>query len=141
MKNDNAHISGLMNERFGHDCVIALATYDGDPHVRMVNGYYEDGCFYVITHALSGKMKQIAICPKAAVAGEWFTGHGVGENLGSIKLTANRELWDKLYKVFGAWIDNGHTDLEDDNTVILRIRLTDGVLLSHGVRYEAEFPL
>ena len=42
----------------------------------------------------------------------------------------------KLRTAFAAWIDNGHNDFQDVNTCILRIRLTDGVLFSHGARYE-----
>ena len=43
-------ISAIMDERFGHDNLIALATVDGDsPAVRTVNAYYEDGCFYGVT--------------------------------------------------------------------------------------------
>ncbi len=49
----------LMAERFGRDCVIALATVGGEPFVRFVNAYYEGGSFYVITHGLSGKMRQL----------------------------------------------------------------------------------
>ena len=48
----------IMKERFGKDTVLSLATVEGGlPHVRAVNAYYEDGAFYVITHALSNKMK------------------------------------------------------------------------------------
>ena len=43
---------------------------------------------------------------------------------------------DKLRQVFASWIDNGHTNLADEHTVILRIRLTEAVLFSHGTRYE-----
>lgn len=40
----------IMNERFGHDTLIALATINGEfPNVRTVNAYYEDGAFYIIT--------------------------------------------------------------------------------------------
>lgn len=39
-------------------------------------------------------------------------------------------------KVFAEWIDNGHNDFSDENTVILQIELTDAVLLSHGTGYE-----
>lgn len=54
----------IMNERFGRDREIALATVWGDrPEVRTVNGYYEDGAFYVITHAKSNKIRQIASNP------------------------------------------------------------------------------
>ena len=52
-----SEIAAIMNERFGHDTLIALATVDGDsPAVRTVDAYYEDGCFYTVTYGLSGKM-------------------------------------------------------------------------------------
>lgn len=71
------NIWDLMDERFGKDNVLALATLeDGLPAVRCVNAYYECGAFYIITYALSGKMGQLAACPQAALAGEWFTGRG-----------------------------------------------------------------
>lgn len=92
-----------MRERFGKDNVIALATLDDEmPRVRYVNAYYEEGAFYVITYALSNKMKQIEKNPMVAIAGDWFTAHGKGINLG----------------YFGK---------------------TDGVLFSHGTRYEIDF--
>ncbi len=130
----------LMTERFGKDTVIALATTeDGVPYVRYVNAFYEDGAFYIITHALSGKMKQLGKNPAAAIAGEWFTAQGTGINLGYFGKQENREIAEKLRKAFAAWIDNGHNDFADENTCILCVRLSDGVLLSHGERYEIDF--
>ena len=127
----------IMQERFGHDNVLALATVeDGAPAVRSVNAYYEDGSFYVITWRLSGKMKQIAANPAVALAGEWYTARGVGESLGAVGKPENAALLIKLRQAFAGWIDNGHTDFQDENTVILRIRVTQAVLMSHGVRYE-----
>lgn len=41
--------------------------------------------------------------------------------------------------VFAEWIDNGHNNFEDENTIILKINLTEGVLFSHGIRYNIEF--
>lgn len=59
----------IMDERFGHDTLIALATIgDNIPNVRTVNAYYENGVFYVITHALSNKMKQIEKKPMSEYA-------------------------------------------------------------------------
>lgn len=131
----------IMNERFNHDSLIALATMDGNvPCVRAVNSYYENGAFYVITHALSGKMKQIKANPTVAICGDWFTAHGTGENMGHILDPKNAEIADKLRRAFAEWYDNGHTNERDPNTCILCIHLTDGVLLSHGTRYEIEFP-
>lgn len=130
----------IMKERFGKDCIIALATTEnGVPYVRNVNAYYENGAFYVITHKLSGKMKQIAKNPAVAVAGEWFTGHGNGIDLGYFGESENAKLAEKLRSAFAQWIDNGHNDFGDVNTRILCIRMTDGLLLSHGKRIDIDF--
>lgn len=130
----------IMNARFHRDSLIALATMDArTPSVRAVNAFYEDGSFYVITYALSGKMRQIAVNPAVAICGDWFTAHGIGENLGHILDPKNEAIAIKLRSAFVAWYHNGHTNEADPNTVILRIRLTDGVLLSHGTRYDIDF--
>ncbi len=127
----------LLLERFGHDSLISLATAEGQtPHVRHVNAYWDSGAFYVLTHALSGKMRQIARNPQVALAGEWFTGHGRAVNLGAFLREENRAIADRMRLEFAAWLDNGHVNLEDEHTVILKIELTDGVLFSHGMRYD-----
>ena len=123
----------IMRERFAKDSVIALATTEnGIPHVRSVNAFYEDGAFYIITHGLSNKMQQIEKNSFVAVSGEWFTGHGHGINMGYFGKPENAVIAQKLRQVFSEWIDNGHTDFNDRNTCILCIKLTDGLLLSHG---------
>lgn len=36
----------IMQERFGHDTLLSVATVDGEmPYVRTVNAYYENGSF------------------------------------------------------------------------------------------------
>ena len=130
----------IMEERFGGDTVIALATSENDlPSVRYVNTFYEDGAFYVLTYALSNKMKQLRTNPSAAIAAEWFTANAVGENLGFFSRKENEEIARKMKVRFREWIDNGHSDLTDENTVILKLRLTNGVLFSHGTRYDLLF--
>lgn len=140
MEKLSAEEKQLMVERFGMDNVIALATMeDGVPHVRYVNAYYEDGAFYVITYALSNKMRQIEKNSGVAIAGDWFTAHGKGVNLGWFGKSENSGIAGRLRKAFEAWIDNGHNNFEDQNTCILCIRLTDGVLFHHGTRYDLDF--
>jgi len=130
-------VEKILLERFGKDSILALATTDGTvPYVRNVDAYYADGAFYVLTYALSNKMKQIEENPVVAVAGEWFTGHGTGTNLGYFGKPENATIAKKMREVFSAWIDNGHNNFDDVNTCILKIELTDGVLFSHGTRYE-----
>lgn len=129
-----------MSDRFGKDSIIALATISDDtPYVRNVDGYYEDGAFYVITYSLSDKMKHIESNNKVAISGEWFTAHGIGENIGYIYKEENMNIAEKLKTAFAEWWDNGHNDYNDPNTCILRIRLTNGVLFSQAKRYEIDF--
>lgn len=136
MKRLDSEAELIMKERFGKDCVIALATEEnGIPYVRYVNSYYEDECFYIITYALSNKMRQICNNPVVALTGEWFTAHGKGISLGYFGKPENTHIAERLRDVFSEWIDNGHNDFSDENTIILCIKLTDGLLLSHGTRY------
>ena len=130
----------IMIERFGKDSIIALATtVEGIPYVRNVNAFYLDGAFYVLTYGLSNKMKQIDSNPMVALAGDWFTAHGKGINLGYFGKVENEYIAEKMRDIFSEWIDNGHNNFEDENTCILEIELIDGLLLSHGTRYEIDF--
>jgi general stress protein 26 len=130
----------ILNERFGKDTLISVATIDDNrPAVRIVDGYYEEGAFYTVTYALSGKMQQIKVNPNVAICGEWFTARGIGENLGHICSSENTDIAARLRTAFAEWYNNGHVNESDPNTVILRIRLTDGVLFSHGTRYDVDF--
>ena len=140
MEKLNQETKKIMEERFGKDNIIALATLDGNmPSVRNVDGFYEDGAFYTITYALSDKMKQIEKNPNVAIAGEWFTAHGKAVSLGYFGKAENEDIAGKLRTAFAEWIDNGHNNFEDENTVILCVRLTDGVLFAQGARYEIDF--
>lgn len=137
MKKLKEEAEKIMQERFGKDTIIALATVDdGIPYVRYVNAYYENGAFYIITYALSNKVKHIENHSPIAIAGEWFTAHGKGINLGYFGKKENHRIAERLKVVFSEWINNGHTNFDDENTIILCIELTDGLLLSHGTRYE-----
>lgn len=130
----------IINERYSCDNLISVATVkDNHPSVRIVNSYYEEGSFYIVTYALSNKMQEIMNNPKVAICAEWFTAHGIGENLGHVLNNENLEIMSRLRTVFSEWYYNGHTDENDKNTCVLRVRLVDGVLLNHGTRYNIDF--
>lgn len=130
----------ILTERFGKDSIIALATAeDNKPYVRNVDSFYYDGAFYVLTHGLSNKMKQIDKNPIVAISGEWFTAQGKGINLGYFGKAENQFIANKMKEIFAQWIDNGHNNFEDINTCILRIELTEGLLFSNGTAYEIDF--
>ena len=131
----------IMAERFGKDSLIAIATKDGERlYNRMVDAYYENGAFYISTYALSNKVKQIEVNPEVAVcAVDWFSGHGVGKNLGWVLEPQNSEIRSKLRAAF-EWYDHANNE-QDKNCCILEIRLTDGMLIKdhHAIRYQIDF--
>ena len=140
MKKISKEAEAILRERFGKDSIIALATtINNIPYVRSVDAFYEDSAFYVLTHGLSGKMKQIEQNSTVAISGEWFTAQGKGINLGYFGKEENLRIANKMKQVFSAWIDNGHNNFDDINTCILCIKLTNGILFSNGTRYEIDF--
>ncbi len=140
----------IIEERFGNkDNFISLATIatepsaDGNPMpiVRDVDAYYEDGVFYVVTYAKSNKMRQIAQNKEVAFSAiDWFSGNGIGENLGWVLDPKNAEIRTKLRTVFAEWYDFANNE-SDENCCILAIRITRGtVIKDHGaVRYNMDF--
>ena len=84
-------------------------------------------------------IKQIQKNPDVAISGDWFTASGKGINLGFFGKKENEQIANKMKLIFSAWLDNGHNNLEDENTCILKIELTQGVLFSHGTKYEIDF--
>lgn len=132
----------IMNERFGKDTLIAIATIDGKQlYNRIVDAYYENGAFYVSTYALANKMVQIEKNPEVAIAAiDWFTGRGVGKNLGWVLDPKNAEIRLKLREVFAPWYDFANNE-DDHNCCILEIHLSDGMLIldHHAVRYQIDF--
>jgi general stress protein 26 len=132
----------IMNERFGKDSLIAVATTDGKRmYNRMVDAYYEDGAFYVSTNALSNKMRQIEADPEAAVcAVDWFSGSGAGRNLGWVLEPQNAEIRLKLREAFSEWYEFANNE-QDKNCCILEIRLKEGMLIKdhHAIRYQIDF--
>ena len=140
MEKLNAEIEAILRERFGKDNLISLATCaDNVPYVRTVNSFCENSAFYVLTYGLSGKMQQIKENPRVAISGDWFTAHGIGENLGYFGASENSAVAKKMRKVFAEWIDNGHNNFDYVNTCILKIKLTEGILFNHGTRYDIDF--
>lgn len=141
----------LLEEQVGNkDGLISLSTIalepgaDGKsrPAARIVDAYYEDGAFYTVTYATSGKMQQIAQNPEVSICiiVENFTADGIGENLGWVCDEKNTEMMTKLRTIFAEWYYEANND-EDPNTCLLRIRLTKGLWndAHKGIRNEIDF--
>lgn len=142
----------LIEERCGNgkDNLISLSTIAMEPnpegkprpYVRDVDAFYEDGVFYITTWGKSTKMQQIAQNNEVAftVCFQWFSGNGIGENLGWVLDPKNAEIRAKLRKAFAEWYDEAN-DEQNENCAILAIRITRGtVIKDHGAeRYHMDF--
>ena len=141
----------LLDEKFGNkDNLISLSTIaldsgaDGKPRpaARLVDAYYQDGCFYVVTNANSTKMQQIAENPAVAICYivEYFTAEGVAENLGWVREPQNLEITAKLHEIFAAWYNEANND-DNPDTCILAIKMTKGLWndAHAGIRNEIDF--
>ena len=131
----------IMTERFSKDSLMAIATTDGKRlHNRIMDVYYEDGVLYASTYTTSNKIKQIKSNSDVAVCAiDWFSGHGIGKNLGWVLDPKNAEIREKLRKAF-VWY-NDVTNEKDINCCFLEIRLADGMLIKdhHAIRYQIDF--
>lgn len=134
----NKEFDNTLMERFSTDSLISVATVDkkGKPWVRIVDAIYIDGAFYTITNVATNKMKHINANPIVGICGEWFSGHGKAESLGYIRNEENTDLADKLREAFASWYNNGHTNENDINTIILKITISDGTIYKDGKRFE-----
>ena len=142
----------LIEERCGNgkDNIISLSTIamepsaDGKPrpYIRDVDAYYEDGVFYITTWAKATKMQQIAQNNEVAftVCSEWFSGNGIGENLGWVLDPKNAEIRTKLREAFSQWYDFANNE-KDEGCIILAVRITRAtVIKDHGAeRYHMDF--
>lgn len=90
-------------------------------------------------HKVTQTSEQIEKNPNVGICGDWFTAHGTGMSFGWFCKEKNKWIAEKLKNAFREWIDNGHNNFDDENTIILCIKLTDGVLFSHGTRYDIDF--
>ncbi len=125
---------------YGGDNTIVLATVNKrfEPSTRVVDGYYRDGSFYVMTHALTHKMKDIAINPNVSINKDRLNARGRAENCGHPLEEKNRRLRNELMQVFHAFYHESVHE-EDANTCILKIELTDAVFVDNGNLYEIDF--
>jgi hypothetical protein len=128
----------------GKDNVISLATIAREPGAngnprpvsRDVDAFYEDGSFYITTYAKSNKVLQVEANPEVSFSVNfgWFSGNGLGENLGWVLDPKNAAIREKLRKAF-EWYDNANNE-QDENCCILAIRFTRGTINhNHGERF------
>ena len=130
---------GILMERFGRECIVALATVSGGrPYARNITAVYDGGAFYFLTYTPSEKMDHIAANPAVAIAGKWFSALGEAKDLGSPWAPGNEAHTAKLEEGLSAWWQGGK---DDPRLRLVQVQLSAATIYDHdaGVRYDVDF--
>lgn len=129
------NIHSLIEKRFNNtNKLIFLATsIENTPYIRAMTPYYHEGSFYFISSLLSEKIKHIEINNKVALCGEWFNAQGLAyiQSLNDFDESLQKEIINHT----GDWIKLGHVNLNDSNTCVIQVILTDGYIIENKTKY------
>ncbi len=130
-----------MNELFAKDCQFAMATVkDNKPSVRIVDTFFEDNSFYVVTYSKSQKVRELEENSEVSLCNEFYRFNGNAYNIGHPLLEENKDLREKLIKVFEPWYF-AHNNENDENMCYVKIQLEDGFFHKDGIGYKVNFQL
>lgn len=129
----------VMEALFARDYQFALATTKDDiPSVRVIDTYYDDGCFYIVTYVESKKVKELEINNHVALCNNLYSFSGVAQNVGHPLKSENSEIREKLIKAFEPWYFK-HNNENDEKMCYIKIELTDGFFYKDGKGYKVDF--
>lgn len=129
----------VMVKLFSKDCFFALATASGNvPSVRMIDTYYEDGAFYVVTYATSAKVKELEANEQVALCYQAYRFEGAAHNIGHPLVPENSAIREKLIQVFEPWYFK-HNNEKDQAMCYVKIELQHGFFYQDGTGYNVDF--
>ena len=129
----------ILSELFGLDYQFSLATAkDNKPSVRVVDTYYEDGAFWVVTYSKSNKVREIEANLNVALCDQFYSFKGMAYNVGHPLKEENRKIRETLIKVFQPWYF-AHNDENDEYMCYVKIDLTEGFFYKEGIGYKVNF--
>jgi general stress protein 26 len=139
MKNYFSEALAVMAELYEKDTAMVLATVNGNrPNMRMVNSYYKNGVFYIMTYVLSNKIKDIKENKNVALNHYSFVAHGYGENIGHPLDEKNEKIKEEFKKASVNFYDN-HVNEKDENVCILKIILEDALVFNNNYKYNINY--
>ena len=129
----------VLQSLFAKDCQFALATAVQEaPSVRLVDTYWQDGAFYVVSYAESRKVRELETNPHVALCCKAYRFRGLAYNVGHPLAAQNLAIREQLRKAFAAWYSL-HNNEDDPNMCYVRIEPTWGFFHQDGVGYEVDF--
>ena len=129
----------VLEELFGKDCTFVLATTkDNVPSTRVVDTYYENGVFWVVTYATTKKVIELSENPSVALCNNFFNFKGKAYNTGHPLDENNKEIREKLMRVFEPWY-LAHNNENDKHMCYVKIEPESGFFHKDGTGYDVDF--
>ncbi len=130
---------GVMTGLFGKDFMFSFATVkDNLPSVRVVDTYYDNEAFWIVTYSKSNKVIEIESNANVALCKNLYTFKGKAFNVGHPLDVKNREIREKLIKVFEPWYFL-HNNEKDINMCYVKFVPETGFFYKDGTGYKANF--
>lgn len=131
----------IMNELFAKDYQFSMATVKGNkPSVRIVDTFFENDSFYVVTYSKSQKVQELEENSQVSLCNEFYRFSGNAYNIGHPLLLENKAIREKLIKVFEPWYF-AHNNEDDENMCYVKIEVKEGFFYKDGIGYKVNFKL
>ncbi len=124
---------------FGKDVFFVLATAEeGRPSQRVVDAYYEDGVFWIVTYGKSVKVREIEQNPYVSLCNSFHRFQGRAYRAGHPLRPENSEIRAKLIQVFAPWYFE-HNNENDENMCYVKVEPDSGFFHKDGMGYKVDF--
>lgn len=124
---------------FSQDRTFVLATVkESKPSQRVVDTYYDEGVFWIVTYAQSNKVKELRMNPQVSLCNSFHTFNGLAYYAGHPLDEQNKDIRAKLIQVFEPRYF-AHNNEADKDMCYVRIELTEGFFHTDGFGYIMDF--
>ncbi len=132
-------ICEIMKPLFAKDCTFYLATAKNNrPSIRVVDTYYENGSFWIVTYGKSRKVDEILHNPRVALCNNFHRFSGRAYHADHPLQKENQAIRELLTDAFKPWYFL-HNDESDEAMCYIRIELESGFCHDNGTGYEINF--
>lgn len=129
----------VLESLFAKDSFFAFATAkDNVPSVRMVDVFYDNYCFYIVVSGRTQKVQELELNENVALCSDMYRFTGKAYNIGHPLKKENKEIRDKLIKVFEPWYFE-HNSEDNEEMYYIKVELTKGFFYKDGTGYKVDF--
>lgn len=129
----------VLSQLFARDFTFVFATVqDNEPSQRVVDTFYDDGVFWIVTYALSNKVKELEKNPHVSLCNTFHIFKGTAYNQGHPLKVGNAAIRQKLVKVFEPWYF-AHNNEDDEHMCYVKVIPEAGFFHKDGTGYKVDF--